>query len=273
MSMSELSSLLELLQDRDSRTLEIVRSRLYELGWPAIAYCIRNVGRGIPLRERDRVRRIVCDTSSVYAVRQLEELLKEESGTLYLPEALYFLTRIMDPELTPERFDSYFEPMGNELMCELRDTMTAVEKVEMLNYLFFERFGFALNSTEPDGYETVVLIPDVIEERKAGVVGISMVYFLLAGYAGLPVYPIFPKMPGYYVAYFDRGESLFSMDMTCRGRISDPVPRRHWRNPEKTGKDSTILYLYAAAMRYFGMDAPSCLEERLLDQVLDRVKI
>ena len=271
--MSELGSLLELLQDRDRRTLDLVKARLYALGWPAVSYCLRNVSRGIPPRERERVRRLVCDISSSYAVRQLLEMLEKEASSFYLPEALYYLTRIMDPELTPEKFDSYYEPMGNALMCELRDTMTAVEKVEMLNYLFFDRFGFSLNGSQPDGYETVVLLPDVIDVRKAGVVGISMVYFLLAGYAGLPIYPIFPKVPGYYVSYFENGESLFSMDITERGRISDPVPRRNWRNPGKTGTDSSILYLYAASMRYFGMDAPSRLEERLLDQVLDAVKL
>ena len=271
--MSELDSLLELMLDKDVRTLKIVRDRLCVLGWPAISYCLAHVDRNIPHDRRERVRRFVWDTSSVYALKELSELLKPGPDSFYLPDGLYFLTRIMEPELSLRGFTSMYEAMADELVAELRDSMTAVEKVEMLNYFVFDCFGFSLVGGADDGHETVVLIPDIIQDRKAGVVGISMVYFLLARYAGLPVFPIFPKVPGYYVSYFDRGESLFSMDISRRGRISDPIPRRTWRNPELTGTDQTVLYLYAAAMRYFGEAEPSRLESYLLDRALETLAV
>lgn len=157
-------------------------------------------------------------------------------------------------------------------MSELKDGMTAVEKVEMLNYYVFDKYGFTLTEDTWDAHEAIVLLPDVIDSRKAGVVGISTVYFLLARYAGLPVYPVFPKVPGYYVAYFDGGKTLFSMDLVNRGRIADPVPRKSWLDTDLMGTDQTIMYLYATALRRFG-EPVTRLQAGLLDGLLDELQL
>lgn len=269
---AETDSLLVLMQDRDGVTRSLVRDRLCALGWNAVNYCFCNLERVIPEGEgRAMARSFLRDVSSSYSVRELEDLLRK--GSFFVPDGLYLLTRIMMPELTPGGFhDCYMDPAG-DLVCELRDTMTAVEKVEMLNYIVFDRYGFQLSYDMSDGYGEVVLIPDVMESRRAGVVGISAVYFLLAAYAGLPVYPVFPRMPGYYVAYFEGARTLFSMDMGDRGRISDPVPRRLWLDTAFMGTDQTILYLYANALRRFGSVPLLPRQAALLDRALDLLRL
>lgn len=268
----ELNSLLELMQDRDEVTQELVRNRIFTLGWPALDYCFRHQNRVVPQEGRRDVALFLRDTSSIYGVRQILDLMLT-GDTFFVPDGLYYLTRILMPSLTPEEFSSCYAGPACDLVSELRDTMTAVEKVEMLNYIVFDRCSFRLSSGYRDGYEDVVLIPDIMERRQAGVVGLSAVYFLLASYAGLPVYPVFPREPGYYVAYFEDGRTLFSMDMGQKGRISDPIPAASWLDTGIMGKDQTILYLYATALRRFGDRPLSRLHRLLLDRIIDVVKL
>ena len=269
----ELDSLLVLMQDRDRLTREKVSGRLYELGWTAIDYCLCNVERMIPETEQRSVVSALCNVSSVYAARQAHEILRFGPSSFFLPEGLYCLTRIVDPEYLQQDFRTACGRICSPLMGELRDSMTAVEKVEMLNYFVFDKLGFTLAGESCDTLdEAVVLLSDVMESRKAGVVGISTIYFLVARYAGLPVYPVFPKVPGYYVAYFENGRTLFSMDIVNRGRIADPVPKKSWLETDLMGTDQTIMYLYATALRRFG-EPVRRMQAELLDGLLDELHL
>lgn len=130
----EAESLLELLQDSDPVTQGKVRVRMEELGWNAVSYGLQNLERVIPLPARRQVRRRLREMSSVCAVNEVQALLGE-GDSFFVPDGMYSLTRILLPELSPKEFhDCYMAPAG-DLVCELRDTMTAVEKVEMLNYI------------------------------------------------------------------------------------------------------------------------------------------
>lgn len=245
-----LDCLLELLSDKDEVTQRIVRSKVLELGWDAVVYFYDNIDRVIPEELRTDVRRNVRETSVLMAVCQLTDLMK--SGTeLYLPDCLYYLTRIVQPELRPEEFRSAYEGIGNDLMCELRDGMTAVEKVEMLNCIMFDMHGFCLNRTGRDGAEHPISLTELLKCRKGGAVGLSIVYFLLAAYAGLPVYPVFPRSPGYYVSYMEEGRSLFTVDVGGGGRITDPVPAETMHRLRRSGDGRGVVYIYATALRHY----------------------
>lgn len=269
---SEAESLLTLLQDRDEVALALVRDRIMFLGWPTVSYCFENLTRVVPSDRRAAVRRFLHSISSSCSVDELERLL-EEGNFFFVPDGLYYLSRILMPELTPGDFHESYLELAGDLMGELRDNMTAVEKVEMLNYIVFERYGFQLSRGGMDGYEDRILLPEIMERRMAGVVGLSAVYFLLASYAGLPVYPVFPREPGYYVAYFEDGRTLFSMDMGNRGHITDPVPRRSWLDTDFMGTDRTILYLYATALRRFGRQPLAEPQVSLLERAIDDLRL
>ena len=141
---SEAESLLTLLQDRDEVALALVRDRIMFLGWPAVSYCFENLTRVVPSDRRAAVRRFLHSISSSCSVDELERLL-EEGNFFFVPDGLYYLSRILMPELTPGDFHESYLELAGDLMGELRDNMTAVEKVEMLNYIVFERYGFQLS--------------------------------------------------------------------------------------------------------------------------------
>ena len=130
----------------------------------------------------------------------------------------------------------------------------------MLNYTMYDKYGFALSAPSGKEDEPNVLLPRLLKRRKGGTVGLSCVYFLLASYAGLPVYPVFPKSPGYFVTWMEQGRSLFTIDVGNHGRISEPVPQ-------------TILYIYAAALKRFSPANSTRLTDILLTRALDVLRV
>ena len=143
----------------------------------------------------------------------------------------------------------------------------------MLNYTMYDKYGFALSAPSGKEDEPNVLLPRLLKRRKGGTVGLSCVYFLLASYAGLPVYPVFPKSPGYFVTWMEQGRSLFTIDVGNHGRISEPVPRSVWKDTPLMGTGQTILYIYAAALKRFSPANSTRLTDILLTRALDVLRV
>ena len=272
LDISELNNLLILLEDRDEETLNIVRDRTFALGWKAVDYFFSNLYVVTEPSRRAFVLERIRQMSSMLAFKQMLDLMLQ-GPDFYVPDGMYFLTRMLEPELTPEIFRGFYEEMAGSLVCELRDTMTAVEKAEMLNYIMYDKYGFSVSTPSEEEDEPDVLLPRLLKRRRGGTVGLSCVYFLLASYAGLPVYPIFPKTPGYFVGWIEQDRSLFTIDVGNHGRISEPVPRNTWKKTPLIGKDQTILYIYAAALKRFSPANCTRLTDLLLGRALDVLRV
>ena len=266
---AELDSLLFLLTDHDRVTQRVLADRFCSMTWDEMSYCLANVDRVVPAQDRAFVRMCLEDASSVLAFADLQAGLVEPYGT-YVPDCLYWLTRIVEPYLSPAGFRNLYERMGNDLICELRDNMTALEKAEILNHMFFSCFGFCMKYDGDNGRD--VVLTNILKNREGGEIGLSSAYFLFARYADLPVYPVFPDNPGYYVGWIENGEALFTMDICNKGKVSDPVPSHMWKNPRMTGLDCTIYYVYAASLRYMGLPL-SDKKALLLDRALNQLRV
>ena len=250
LDISELNNLLILLEDRDEETLNIVRDRAFALGWKAVDYFFSNLYVVTEPSRRAFVLERIRQMSSMLAFKQMLDLMLQ-GPDFYVPDGMYFLTRMLEPELTPEIFRGFYEEMAGSLVCELRDTMTAVEKAEMLNYIMYDKYGFSVSTPSEEEDEPDVLLPRLLKRRS----------------------PIFPKTPGYFVGWIEQDRSLFTIDVGNHGRISEPVPRNTWKKTPLIGKDQTILYIYAAALRRFSPANCTRLTDLLLGRALDVLRV
>lgn len=265
----ELNDLFDLLSDNDEVTRGAVARRVFEVGWVAVDHFYGRLALAGKSHAASEIRRSVNELSMGLSFMELAGLL-EEGNYLCVADGMYYLTRILVPDLSPEKFRSGWQSAGDGLACEITDGMTAVEKTEMLNFVFYDRCGFRMR-TDMVGDRKGTLLSCIMENREGGPVGLSSLYVLLACHAGLQIYPLFPKSPGFFISYFDNGNALFTIDMGNRGRISEPVPRHVWRETDIMGTDRSALYLYAAALRRFCPPSPS-MSGRILDRILGMLK-
>ena len=157
--------------------------------------------------------------NSLYVDLILSEL-KREVSTPYpdLTNGLYLLTALARPRLTRDEFDYAYIPVVEELVKELNPDGTAVENIELMNHVFFHRFGMECVKEHSVGTKSV-LVNDLFRHLKGFPVSVAIAYFLVARNAGLPIYPIPTPATGFSAAYIYKDTTILAIDIGDNGKI------------------------------------------------------
>ncbi|MDD2418999.1 MAG: transglutaminase family protein [Bacteroidales bacterium] len=213
---SELISLVYLMEDPDPVVRNAVKERLMERGEEAIDQIERYVIPEAEEAKKEKYISILAEIKADIALDKLSSLLADPQPKLDM--AMYLITRIADPFVNDVLFFQSIEELSDEIAMEISEEKTPVENVEIFNYLFFKRIGFKHLDTRMQDSEKA-LMDRVLLSRGGNPVTVTLVYFLLAGAVGLPIYPLcFPG--GFVPVYLDNdGKILFYLNIFKKGAI------------------------------------------------------
>lgn len=151
--------------------------------------------------------------------------------TIDLFEGFFLISRYHYPELKLKPIVNQLENIRKEIWIEYKSSMSSLEKITILNHIFFDHFKFQVDLLNPNSPQ-LNHINRVLETKKCNPVSIAIVYILVARSLNLPVgYIDFPKNP--LVALFDRNISfnddaadenavLFYINPTNKGAVIGP---------------------------------------------------
>ena len=100
---------------------------------------------------------------------------------------------------------------------EINENRTGIENVNLLNHVFYKRYGFS--STGP--FEMTLessLLMNVVRKKKGSPFALSLLYFIVAQVAGLPVYPLC-FTGGFVPVYVENDKILFNINVFHQGEI------------------------------------------------------
>jgi hypothetical protein len=153
-------------------------------------------------------------------------------STLDLFEGFFLISRYHYPELKLKPIQVQLDKIKKDVWLEFRSSLTSLEKITILNHIFFEHYKFEINRINPDSPQNCY-INRVLDLRKGNQVSIAIIYTLIARSLDLPVHYIdFQNNP--LVGYFDKeiaqivqGEEfkhsvLFFINPSNRGAIIGP---------------------------------------------------
>ena len=210
----ELKSLIALFDDPDRVVREAVVKRLLERGEEAVD-ALKEISYSSP-ETVDRNSLIINFLSQEIVLKRFEKYLS--GADPLLTEGVFLVTKIVKPSAEESVMLSYVESRAEEITVEISESKTAVENIEIFNYIFFRRLGF--DSTDNEiSKEDSTLLDHVLKSRRGNPISVSVVYFILARRTGLPLYPLcFPG--GFVPAYKDMdGRVLFYMNIFKHGEI------------------------------------------------------
>ena len=211
----ELISMLSLVDDPDVGW--VIKEQLIERGEEAIA-AIAAIRNKLSEIDVDIVDSLVVELRESVVMAELKTVL--ELPELSLNRVLFLLTKLADPDCDENLWNGILEDFVIDLSMEISADKTDVENVDIFNYLFFTRFRFGYDDSEIK-HEDCALINRSLTSRKGNSVAISMIYFLLSGGVGLPIYPLCFS-GGFIPAYLDnRGDVMFYLNVFNRGSIFD----------------------------------------------------
>jgi regulator of sirC expression with transglutaminase-like and TPR domain len=213
---NELISLITLMDDSDLVVRNAVRGRLIARGEEAVEQIERYWLPEAPLNKKESYLDFLEDVKTDIALDKLEKLL--ESPQPLLGNALFLVTKAADPTAEEIIYNSTLENLTEELNLEISGDKTPVESVKIFNYLFFRRFRFHHTDTQLQSEESA-LADRVLLSRAGNPVSITIIYFLLARAAGLPIYPLC-FTGGFVPVYLDNdGKIVFYLNIFKQGTI------------------------------------------------------
>lgn len=183
----ELEALINLLEDPDDQVFSSVTGRLVELGDKVIS----------PLEKRWEL------TLKPELQVKIENVIKEihfnklnldmDSWRSYggqdLLQGAFLTARLQYPELNFEKLNALIEKIRKDIWLEMNNQLTALEKVRVINYFFYEIHKFEKSLKKAHTPE-LYLINHVLDTRKGSPVLLGLIYAELARRLELPIYGV-----------------------------------------------------------------------------------
>lgn len=128
--------------------------------------------------------------------------------TLDLFEGFFLISRHQYPELKLKPIQTQLDKIRKDVWLEFRNSLTSLEKITILNHIFFDLYRFTIDQLNPESPQNYY-INRVLETRKGNPVSIAVLYILIARSLNLPVHYIdLQKNP--LVGYFDKDISILA---------------------------------------------------------------
>ncbi|MCF0172475.1 MAG: hypothetical protein HUJ91_01885 [Bacteroidales bacterium] len=157
-----------------------------------------------------------CRKNALEGLRQIA-LRSGQGQECNLLEGTWHIEQLLGINISREAYWELVMPIAVQVMAETSPLKTAVENVHILNHIFYQRCGF--KPTEPfDIQLTTTRISDVVRNRKGNPFVLSILYFMIAQSAGLPIYPM-SFTGGFVPVYVEDGEVLFNINVFHEGEI------------------------------------------------------
>jgi hypothetical protein len=200
MRSKELIALVSLLEDPDNEIYQVISDKIIHEG----ASLIPALEKAWETSENTLFQQRIESIIHKIQFQSTKDLLEQwvAGGATSLIEGVVYVAKYQFPELNINEIDAYLEKVKQKVWLELNESLTALEKVKVLNHILFGVFGFSGNTTNffsPQNH----YINQLIEYKKGGPVSLSILYSLIAQKLSLPIYGV--SLPrNYILAYIDR---------------------------------------------------------------------
>lgn len=230
----KLVALLRLLDDPDPQIFEAVYHELQNYGkeiLPSLEYVYQH---SFALESREKLAYIIQDLRFEYIYEAFDEWLNSKNSNLL--EASYLLSKWLDYQVERESFIKHFNKIKMDVWIELNNTLTAFEKIHILNTIFYQYYNFEL-------YQKAGLLAynpyHLMTERMGSKFSFAVLYVAICEALDLPVFAI--NLPNVLLlAYY---ESLKNIHLLTK---ENPMLIQHFIDPENGfihGKDEVLTYI------------------------------
>lgn len=198
--MNHLQALVRLVEDPDEIVFSHVRDQLLNYGSEAIPFLeISWEEEDWGLLFQSRIENIINDIQ----VREVSNALRKwaHSDEKDLLTGAIAIARYQYPGLDETAIRKDLQKITQDVWLEISQKNTALEKVRILNKIFFGTHKFRGNSKNFHS-PTNSFINTVLESRSGNPLSLSLVYSIVAQNVGMPVYGV--NLPNHFIlAYMD----------------------------------------------------------------------
>lgn len=150
-----------------------------------------------------------------------ELLIWKMSNSFNLLEGLIIINSYQYPSYDNNLIRMSLEELKRDIWMELRYEMTPYEKVSLMNYVLFDKFGLSGNTNDYHNPQNS-FIGRVLETKKGNPLTLSCIYSIVAQKLDIPIFGI--NLPKHFIlSYLDEDQNadhlLFYLNAFNKGQV------------------------------------------------------
>ncbi len=195
----ELAAMLSLLDDTDEEVVKSVEGHLLSLGTEAVTLLEKYWDSDGDPRVQEKVERLVNIIQ--FDALKSELIAWKNTADKDLFEGFYLITRYQYPNLNKQELDNKLNKIKLDAWLELKYDLTALEKVRILNHIFYDVNGFKGDTATYHSPQNS-FINTVLERRKGNPISLAIIYSIIAQRLNIPIFGV--NLPQHFIlAYMD----------------------------------------------------------------------
>ncbi|MBB5635777.1 regulator of sirC expression with transglutaminase-like and TPR domain [Pedobacter cryoconitis] len=199
---SEIKALVKLLDDTDPEVFEQVAKRLLEHGTSVIHFLETEWEKSLDTLLQERIENIVHQIQFNTVKEDLN--LWYQSGAFDLLQGALVLNRYQYPDLDEQKVINQIEEIKREIWTGLQYEMSSVEKIKLINHIFYNIHGFKGNTKNHHDPQNSY-INQVLETKKGNQISLAIIYATIAQKLDIPVYGV--NLPQHFIlGYIDESK-------------------------------------------------------------------
>ncbi|MFD2903357.1 transglutaminase-like domain-containing protein [Sphingobacterium anhuiense] len=219
MDEKELHALVTLLDDPDQLISEEIENKLLSLGPEIIPSLEEYWESAFDPFIQERLEKII------HAIQfdqiKSELLIWKMSNSFNLLEGLIIINSYQYPSYDHNLIRMSLEELKRDIWMELRYEMTPYEKVSLMNYVLFDKFGLSGNTNDYHNPQNS-FIGRVLETKKGNPLTLSCIYSIVAQKLDIPIFGI--NLPKHFIlSYLDEDQNadhlLFYLNAFNKGQV------------------------------------------------------
>ena len=219
MEEKELQALITLLDDPDQIIFEEIENKLLSLGPDIIPSLEQYWESSFDPNIQERLEKIIHNIQFEQIKNEL--LVWKMSNSYNLLEGLLVINSYQYPSYDNNLIRITIEDLKREIWLELRYEMTPLEKVSLMNYVLFNKFGLSGNTNDYHNPQNS-FIGRVLESKKGNPLTLSCIYTIIAQKLDIPIFGI--NLPKHFMlSYVDDDEQendiLFYINAFNKGQV------------------------------------------------------
>jgi len=199
---AEINALVKLLDDPDQEVFQQVSRRLLEYGHSVIHFLETEWEKSLDTLLQERIENIVHQIQFNNVKEDLN--LWYQSGAFNLLQGALVINRYQYPDLDEQKVINHIEEIKREVWTGLQYEMSSVEKIKLINHIFYTIQGFSGNTKNHHDPQNSY-INQVLETKKGNQISLAIIYSTIAQKLDIPVYGV--NLPQHFIlGYIDESK-------------------------------------------------------------------
>jgi regulator of sirC expression with transglutaminase-like and TPR domain len=193
----EVNALINLLDDPDEKIFSTIKGKILDLGEKAIPVLEDAWESSVNILLQTRIENIIHRIQFDKTLDAIIEWKQKDSPDLL--EGAILIARYQYPDLDESKINEGIRQLHQDVWLEMNDQLTALEKVRVINHIFFTVHRFIGNTENYTAPENSYL-NKVLETKKGNPLSLAIIYLTLCHKLRLSVYGV--NLPQHFVMVY-----------------------------------------------------------------------